>query len=282
MGTPVSNPFHIVNSHRDLLHGDVHLPEEPEGAPVVILCHGFKGFKSWGFFPYAAEFFALKGFAAVRFNFSLNGVEETFGEFTALERFARNTISRELDDLRDLVDAVSDGGILPEECDRSRIALLGHSLGGGVTVVHASEDTRIAAVAGWAPVADFMRWGKKTRAMWRKNGRMEIENARTGQMMPMDVIMLDDLEANRERFDIPAAASRLTVPLLVVHGEQDVSVPIEEGRRIVAATDPSHARLHPVPNGDHTFGARHPFEGAPPALKTALGETVRHFRSALG
>jgi len=277
----MSTPFHIVNRHRDLIRGDLHLPVETDGAPVVIICHGFKGFKDWGGFPYAAERFALKGFAAMRINFSLNGIEDDFEEFTALERFAHNSISRQLDDMRDLVDAISVGEIVPEDCDTSRIALVGHSLGGGVVIVHAGEDDRIGAVSSWAGVADFMRWGKKTRAEWRMSGRMEVQNSRTGRMMPMDVSMLEDIEANTERFDIPAAVARLARPLLIVHGDQDVSVPLEEGTRIAAAADPARSRFVVVPNADHTFGVRHPFEGATPAFRTVLEETVRFLHDAL-
>ncbi|MFA6235251.1 MAG: alpha/beta fold hydrolase [Bacteroidota bacterium] len=276
----MSSPFHIVGRHRDLIRGDIHLPDEVGGAPVVIICHGFKGFKDWGGFPYAAEHFALKGFAAIRFNFSLNGVEDDFMEFTALERFAHNTISRELDDLRDLVDAVVAGTVLPEQCDVTRIALVGHSLGGGVVIVHASEDDRIGAVASWAGVADFMRWGKKTRAMWRKTGRLEIQNARTGQMMPMDIGMLDDIEKNAVRLNIPSAASRMQQPFLIVHGEQDVSVALAEAEQIAAAADPSRSTLQVIPHADHTFGVRHPFEGATPAFTSVLQKTVKAFRRA--
>lgn len=266
-------PFIILNRHKDRIFGDLHIPESPENAPVVIICHGFKGFKGWGGFPWAAEHFALKGFAAVRFNFSLNGVEEEFGQFTALDRFARNTIGRELDDLADVVDAISDGTLIEAAVDRSRIAVIGHSLGGGVAIVHAAEDHRIRAAVAWAGVADFDRWGKKTKELWRREGKMEIQNARTGQMMPMDVSMLDDLEANPARYDIPAAAARLSIPLLVVHGEQDVSVPIAEGERNAAAAGVKGSALIRVPNADHTFGVRHPFEGATSAFRDVVERT---------
>ncbi len=265
--------FIILNRHRDRIFGDIHLPENPENAPVVIICHGFKGFKGWGGFPWAAEHFALKGFAAIRFNFSLNGVEEEFGEFTALDRFARNTISRELDDLADVVDAIHEGNLIEADVDRSRIAVIGHSLGGGVAIVHASEDTRVRAAAAWAGVADFDRWGKKTKEQWRREGRMEIQNARTGQLMPMDVRMLDDLEANAARFDIPAAAARLTVPLLVVHGEQDVSVPITEGEQNAKSAEVKGSAIIRIPNADHTFGVKHPFEGPTAAFRTVVEKT---------
>lgn len=276
----MSTPFRIFNRHRDMIRGDLHAPALTGGAPVVVICHGFKGFKDWSGFPFAAEQFTSQGFVTIRMNFSFNGIEEDFEEFTALERFARNSISRQLDDLRDMVDAIVMHEIVPEDCDTARIALVGHSLGGGVVIVHAAEDDRIGAAVSWAGVSDFMRWGKKTRAAWRKTGRMEIQNARTGQSMPMDVSMLEDIEANASRFDIPAAAARMRQPLLIVHGEQDVSVPIEEARSIAAAADPVRSRLLVIPNADHTFGVRHPFAGATPAFMTVLEESARFLQTA--
>lgn len=277
----MSTPFHISNAHHDLIRGDVHLPEHIDGAPVLIICHGFKGFKDWGGFPRAADYFAGEGFVTVRFNFSLNGVEEDFMEFTALDRFARNTISREVEDVRTLIDALIDGTLLPPGCDVSRIGLIGHSLGGGVAIVQANEDERVSAVTTWAAVADFMRWGKKTRDLWREKGRLEIENARTGQIMPVDIRMLEDLENNADRFNIPNAAAKLHRPLLIIHGEQDVSVPLDEARRISAAADPAHTVLHVLPNSDHTFGVRHPFEGETAAFRQVLELSSEYFRRVL-
>ena len=43
--------------------------------PVIIFTHGFKGFKDWGGFPYMMKRIASKGFTAVSFNFSHNGVD---------------------------------------------------------------------------------------------------------------------------------------------------------------------------------------------------------------
>lgn len=266
----MSKVFSISGRHGDLIRGDIHLPVNTEDAPVVIICHGFKGFKDWGGFPFAAEHFALHGFAAIRFNFSMNGVEEDFMNFTALHRFAKNTISREIEDLDDLLTAITQGGMLPADVDTTRIALVGHSLGGGVVVVQGSTDARVSAVITWAGVADFDRWGPQTKQLWRAEGRMEIENARTGQLMPMDIVMLDDLERHAEAFDIPAAAARLEKPLLIVHGDQDVSVPIEEGKRIADAVSSGNCDFAEIPNTDHTFGIRHPFGGATSAFIQVL------------
>ncbi len=266
--------FSISNRHGDVIHGDIHTPASSEIAPLAIICHGFKGFKDWGMFPYAADVLASRGISVLRFNFSLNGIADDFMNFTALDRFERNTVCRELDDLGDIIDAIGTGDIVIPGTDCNRLAVIGHSLGGGVSIVKTSEDPRIRATVSWAGVSSFDRWGPKFKQQWRGQGRMEIQNTRTGQMMPMGIAMLDDLEQNAGRFDITAAATQLRRPLLLLHGEQDLSVPLEEGLRIRDAADLSLTVMHVIPNTDHTFGAVHPFTGTTPALDRVLDITT--------
>jgi alkanesulfonate monooxygenase SsuD/methylene tetrahydromethanopterin reductase-like flavin-dependent oxidoreductase (luciferase family) len=47
--------FELANRRGDPLRGDLRWVEAPRPAPVVVVCHGFKGFKNWGFFPYTGE-----------------------------------------------------------------------------------------------------------------------------------------------------------------------------------------------------------------------------------
>jgi len=170
--------------------------------------------------------------------------------------------------------ALRTGTLLPQECRSAPFIALGHSLGGGIAIVKAAEDERIMAVASWAGVSTFDRWGKEVKEQWRKQGRMEILNARTGQMMPMGIVMLEDIEANALRYDIPAAAAKCNKPLLLVHGQQDVSVPIEEAHRIASNVNPALTNMYIIPVADHTFGAVHPFRGNTPALDEAIAATA--------
>ncbi len=78
----------------------------PEASPpraTVIVCHGFKGFKAWGFFPHLAERLARAGYEAVTFDFSRNGIGDNPTEFSRLDLFAGNTYSHELADLQTVV-----------------------------------------------------------------------------------------------------------------------------------------------------------------------------------
>ncbi len=68
--------------------------------PIVIFCHGFKGFKDWGHFNLLADAFAENDFVFVKFNFSYNGTTiEHPVDFADLEAFGENNFSIELDDI---------------------------------------------------------------------------------------------------------------------------------------------------------------------------------------
>lgn len=261
----------------DLIRGDVRLPEGPPPRSAIVVVHGFKGFKDWGFFPHVCERLAGSGHAVVSFNLSHNGVGEDFLEFTELDRFGANTLSLELDDILFMVDQTLAGNVLPS---RPRtVGLLGHSRGGGQTVLAAAADDRIEAIATWAAVADFDRWSQEAKEEWRADGRIWVMNSRTGQQMPLDVGLLEDFEAHRERLDIGAAAEVLDVPWLIVHGRNDETVSVEEGRALARAA--RQGRLVLVDGAGHTFEARHPFSGSTPQLDQALDATLAHFQPYL-
>ncbi len=241
------------------------------------MVHGFKGFKDWGFFPHVCERLVGAGFAVVSFNFSRNGVGEDPDEFTEMKSFASNTLSFELDELAAILDEVIAGDLLPR---RPRtVGLLGHSRGGGQAVLGAAADDRVASLVTWAAVSHFDRWSDESKAQWRKDGHVVVLNQRTGQQMPLNVTLLEDYEANRERLDIPAAAGRVQAPWLIIHGRDDLSVRVEEAGELVRAS--SGARVALIETAGHTFEVGHPFQGPSPQLQEAVDKTVAHFREHL-
>ena len=271
-------PFERRAPHGDPVRGDVRIPEGPPPRAAVVMVHGFKGFKDWGFFPHVCEELAAAGFAVVSFNFSLNGIGDDPQEFTELDAFARNTYTRELDELLWVLDQVAEGDLLPRRPDR--IGLVGHSRGGAQAILAATEDRRVRALASWAAVGHLDRWTDETRAEWRELGRVHVLNGRTGQQMPLDVSLLEDFEANSARFDVLEAARRVDVPWLIVHGDDDLTVSPADGNAMAEAG--STTRLHTIHGAGHTFEVGHPFEGTSPELNDATAATVRHLRTHLG
>lgn len=239
--------------------------------PAVIVVHGFKGFKDWGMFPPLAERLARGGLSAVTFNLSGSGVDGA-GAFAFPERFGHNTFSAELDDLGRVVEALAGGGL--GVASPSSIGLIGHSRGGGVAVLQAATDRRISALVTWAAISSVERWSPAEQRAWRESGVKEIVNTRTGERLPLYPDVLDDIERHAGgRLDILAAAERLAVPWLIIHGTADESVSPLEGEALHAAAPPSTRHI-PVEGAGHTFGAAHPWQGETPHLRLVVDETV--------
>jgi pimeloyl-ACP methyl ester carboxylesterase len=254
------------------LRGDVRIPEGPPPRSAVVVVHGFKGFKDWGFFPHLCRRLAAAGHAVISFNFSGSGIGSQPDQFTELDAFAANTFSRELEELAWVVDWILRGDLLPR---RPRaLALVGHSRGGGDVVLHCAGDDRVAALATWSAVSSFDRWSEETRAEWRESGRIFVPNVRTGQQMPLDVGLLADFEANRDRLDVGAAAARVEAPWLILHGEKDLTVGIEEAHALARVA--RRGWLAVIEGAGHTYEVGHPFEKPSRALDKAVELTVAH------
>jgi dienelactone hydrolase len=244
-----------------------------DARPAVVVIHGFKGFKDWGMFPVLADRLARAGFTAVTFNLSGSGVDDR-GEFRWPERFGHNTFSAELQDIRAVLGALDRGELgVPRP---PAVGLVGHSRGGGMAVLAAADHPGIGALVTWAAISHVDRWPGQADA-WRAAGKLEVVNQRTGQVLPLYPDVLEDVERNRAGpLDIAAAARRLTVPWLILHGGSDTSVLPDEAEALARAARERSAptRLRILPEAGHTFGAVHPFAGMTPALAEVLDATV--------
>lgn len=273
MATPSLTRHRLPGYLGDILV-DVRTGDRARPRPAVLVLHGFKGFKDWGMFPPLAERLARAGFTAVSFNLSGSGVDDA-GEFAYPERFARATFSGDLGDIARVVDAVGSGALnFPSP---TSIGFLGHSRGGGLGVLAAAAEPRIAALVTWAAISDVSRHSPEEVAAWRARGQIDILNSRTGQVLPILTDVLDDIVRHGSTLlDIRAAAARLDTPWLIVHGESDATVPVAEARALHAAGGTS-AELMVVPRAGHTFEAVHPWQGPTPAFEAVTDASVAWF-----
>lgn len=241
--------------------------------PAVLICHGFKGFKDWGFFPFLADRLAKAGFMAISFNFSGSGVGDGM-VFDQPDRFAHQRPTNDLKDLATLSDWAAREG-------SGWLGLVGHSRGGGLAVLHAARDRRVKALVTWAAIDHFLRWPDDDVARWRREGRIDIVNSRTGEVITLLRDALDDIDANRAKLDVVAAAKRVGIPWLIAHGSADATVPVAVAHHLAAAAASSRTELLVEQGGDHGFGAKHPWAGSNPVLDDVLDKTVKLFASAL-
>ena len=239
---------------------------------AVVLIHGFKGFRSWGFFPALADRLAKAGFTVVSYNASGSGVDAS-GEFAFPDRFGHNTYSAELADLRTVLTALVAGelGVVPP----TSIGLFGHSRGGGIAVLQAAHDPRIKALATWATISTVDRWSEAQKHEWRERGKLNVVNARTQQMLPLYLDLLEEvMQQGKNRLDIGAAAEAIGAPWLLLHGEEDESVPADESERLYRLNGKGTTQFKTVNGAGHTFGAVHPLDGIPETLERAIQATL--------
>lgn len=257
---------------------DIRLPEGGGTCPVIIICHGFKGFKDFAFFPYTSRKLCDLGFAVMTMNFSGNGIGNDPVSFTELDKFEQNTISQELDDIEAVLDGIAAGGLLGLQGDAPRVGIMGHSRGGCTAIVKAALDPRLKCLVTWASPAALGRYSDDVLRQWKGDGRYNFVNARTKQDMFVNYAFIEDIQANRDHYSLDLAVSRLTIPYLTVHGMNDESVPVDAGRRLHGYAKTGQAELALVEGGTHTFGTKHPFEGSTPALERAIDRTAAWFR----
>ena len=257
---------------------DIRSSDRTVARPAVLVLHGFKGFKDWGMFPRLGERLARAGFAVISPNLSGSGVDDA-GEFSLPERFGHNSFSAELDDVALTIDALWQGELgVPAP---SSLGLVGHSRGGGVAILQTARDSRVKALVTWSAISTVERWPVEQTRSWRAAGRMDIKNARTGQILPLYTDVLDDIERNHTRLDIQAAAGMVSVPWLIVHGTEDESVAFHEAELLERAGSGSGVHLLPVEGGGHTFGAVHPWTSSTPQLDVVFDATTEWLTSHL-
>lgn len=246
----------ISNPETKNFLADAFYPETNEKLPLVIFVHGYKGYKDWGAWNLMAEKFAEAGFFFVKFNFSHNGttIEDPYN-FNDLEAFGDNNYSKELSDLGVVIDHF----IKDPNVDDQKVVLIGHSRGGGISIIKTFEDERINGLITLASVDTLERFPRdKDLQKWKEKRVFYVLNGRTQQEMPHYYQFYEDFEQNALRFDVERAAEMAMAHFLIVHGTHDESVSVKSAHHLHILNPNSELFL--IENANHTFGAKEPWE----------------------
>jgi dienelactone hydrolase len=252
----ISRPLTLYNGSGDLIQGDLRFRAHSSGAPLVIVCHSFMAFKDWGFFPHIGSRLASTGYVTFVFNFSHNGAVPGASKIVDVEAFAKNTFSKELEDLDAVVEWFSrEDNVFDGVWDPGAIFLLGHSRGGGIAILHASRDRRICGLVSLAAIATFDRWTEHQKRIWKETGSYPLARHSAVSPLRLGRRLLDDLENKGEILDIGLAASRIRCPWLILHGEVDGTVPVREAQLLFERANPEKTTLNVIPHAGHLFNA---------------------------
>ncbi len=236
MNSSITNPSGEKIDYR--FHGDAS-----DKSKIVLIGHGVTGNLDRPWAEGLADALAEAGYPALRFSFSGNGDSE--GDFR------ESTVSKEVGDLGAVIDAAKEAGY-------EEIIYAGHSMGGAVGVLRASSDDRInrlISLAGMVHTAKFcdVEFGEEKPDegfMW------EDEDC------PLSSTFVNDMHAIESVLD---KAADIHVPWLLVHGDADDVVPIEESREIFArANEPK--KFVELPGVNHVFAE----QGLAPMVDTVV------------
>jgi dienelactone hydrolase len=277
MSTVKTTRFELTGADGGPLRGEVRTVGSGEARPAVIICHGFKGFKDWGFFPKLAERLARAGLTAITFNFSGSGIGPDGESFSEPQRFSHSTFSNDLIDLETVAGALARNRLCDGLDETDRYGLFGHSRGGGTAVLYAAGNTNVPALVTWSAIAKTNRWDAETVTRWRADGKLDIVNTRTGEVLPMFTDILDDIELSGQALDVTSAAARVGGRWLILHGAADEAVSIDEARILYDASNKETTEIHVIPGGTHTFGAQHPWSGYTAELESVVTRTIAWF-----
>lgn len=273
----------IYNRNGDIINTDIRFDDSIKSQmPIVVFSHGFKSFKDWGFIPHVCEQFALAGFIAVNFDFSLNGIADPKAMIFDEEVFSKNTVSQEIADLNSVLDflikeSYNTEGNLPETS--GKIYLAGHSLGGAVSLFVASNRTDISAVASWAAVSQINRNTERQKKIWKEQGFAEVKIQQTGQVLKLNYSYLQDKEANFSANAVIDACQAIRCPVLVLHGRIDITVKLVEAYEIYDNVKHiNNSEIYVIEHTGHTFGARHPMETPNKELTETINKTIEFFQ----
>jgi pimeloyl-ACP methyl ester carboxylesterase len=219
-----------------------------------------------------AEKFAEAGFFFVKFNLSHNGTTIVNPvEFDDLEAFGNNNYSKELSDL----DFIINHFAKDPKVDDQKIILIGHSRGGGISIVKTCEDERINALITLASVDTLERFPKdEGLENWENKGVYYVENARTKQQMPHYYQFYQDFKNNEQRFDVERSMEMAKAHVLIIHGTNDEGVSMKNAEHLHILHPNSELFL--IENGNHVFGAKEPWteDRLPVDLSTVVEKCI--------
>jgi pimeloyl-ACP methyl ester carboxylesterase len=235
--------FETLNTENLKIKGEIFKPEGKGKFPSIIFLHGLTGTYREGKNKVIIEDLARAGFLVVGFDFTHEALSISEGDFKDL------TITQEVNDAFSVLKFIKDNLSV---VDIERIGLIGHSMGGVIACIVASKEPNFKSLAilstVWDPKKETPGHLETTPEIWEKQGWVifppdwEIGDKKLGFSFYKSLLTYEPLEV------VP----KITQPTLVLHGEIDDIVPINDSKKYYE-TLKSVKKLVIIKKGDHIF-----------------------------
>lgn len=219
------------------------LSNPSESQTIIILCHGLSSGKDARTTVTLERELNNKNITTLRFDFFGHGESE--GKFEDL------TISRAIGDLEKAIDIIKKRGY-------RKIGLFGSSFGGIACLIAASKRKDISVLALKSPVSDYQakeleQRGENEIRKWKETGYRDYESG-SGKILKLKYSFFEDFK-DKTAYE---AAEKIKIPTLIVHGDMDDVVPVEQSMKTVKILE--KGRLEIIKGNNHDYKNPEHFE----------------------
>lgn len=234
---------YFKNSKGNNLCGILSNPTLSKEKPVIILCHGFSTSKDSQTYKRLEEILNNHQISTFRFDF--------FGHGESEGKLEDITISEAVDDILNAIPFLEKEGYF-------KIGLFGSSFGGISSIIAASKTNDLFILALKSPVSNYKEKGLVTKTKeeleeWREKGYRYYESG-DGRKLRLNYTFFEDFENN----DGYEAAKKIKIPTLIVHGDKDGAVPVEQSKKTTNLI--KNCRLEIIKGADHRYSNPEHFE----------------------
>lgn len=230
---------HFYNKSNEKLAGFLHVPEGNYHKGIA-LAHCFTCSRHQKIMRSTCDALAKNGFLVLRFDFSGNGESEG--------RFEDATYSKEIGDLESAISFLSMRNV-------KDFAVLGHSMGAVVSILHSAKDSRVSSLCVIGSPAESL----SIRNVFPENKMEEIySKGKAGvSIFGKKLVMTKEFFDDAENYSVEESLGTFTRPFCVVQGSLDSIVPVENATKLYSYAK-GQKEIYIIDGADHMFSdSRH-------------------------
>ncbi len=239
----MKDKVYFENTAGNRLCGILANPGGNKENPIIIMCHGFSTSKDGRTYVRLEDILNDRGISTFRFDF--------FGHGESEGKFEEITTAEAIDDVLNAIKFVKESGY-------KKIGLMGSSFGGMASIIATSRSNDPYILALKSPLSDYRSMAHARRSEqelkdWKEKGFIELDST-DEERKRLNYSFYEDAE-NVKGYE---AAGKIRIPALIVHGDEDETVPLTQSQKTARLIE--NCRLEIIQGCDHVYSNPEHFE----------------------